>query len=160
MNSDLISRSALKEIFLQDRCGDNFLPKHFVISTIDNAPTVEPTYQMPKDYIKNKLDYSRPQGEWIIIDDTEKFIAKCSVCGRIEDSRMVKYHPFCRCGADMRGDKMTNKEAIERLKWVEKRISDITYSPESFEALDLAIKALEFIEENVPKTFDDYLNGE
>lgn len=38
---------------------------------------------------------------------------------------------------------MTSKEAIERLKWVEKRISDITYSPESFEALELAIKALE-----------------
>lgn len=46
---------------------------------------------------------------------------------------------------------MTNKEAIERLKWVEKRICDITYSPESFEALELAIRALEFI---------DYLNGE
>lgn len=38
---------------------------------------------------------------------------------------------------------MTNKEVIERLKWVEKRISDITYSPESFEALEIAIKALE-----------------
>lgn len=38
---------------------------------------------------------------------------------------------------------MTNKEAIERLKWVKKRICDITYSPESFEAISLAIKALE-----------------
>ena len=38
---------------------------------------------------------------------------------------------------------MTNKEAIERLKWVNKRICDITYSPESFEAIDLAIKALD-----------------
>lgn len=38
---------------------------------------------------------------------------------------------------------MTNEEAIERLKWVRKRICDITYSPESFEALNLAIKALE-----------------
>ena len=37
----LIDANALKEIFLQDRCGDNFLPKHYVISTIDNAPTVE-----------------------------------------------------------------------------------------------------------------------
>ena len=37
---------------------------------------------------------------------------------------------------------MTNKEAIEQLKWVKKRICDITYSPESFEALNLAIKAL------------------
>lgn len=38
---------------------------------------------------------------------------------------------------------MTNKEAIEQLKWVKKRICDITYSPESFEAINLAIKALE-----------------
>lgn len=45
----------------------------------------------------------RPQGEWILVDDTEKFIAKCSVCGRTEDSRMIKYHPFCHCGARMKG---------------------------------------------------------
>lgn len=38
---------------------------------------------------------------------------------------------------------MTNKEAIKQLEWVKKRICDITYSPESFEALNLAIKALE-----------------
>ena len=38
---------------------------------------------------------------------------------------------------------MTNKEAIEQLKWVRKRICDITYSPESFEAINLAIQALE-----------------
>lgn len=44
----------------------------------------------------------RPRGRWIIVDDTEKFIAKCSVCGIIEDSRMVKDYPFCHCGADMR----------------------------------------------------------
>ena len=35
---------------------------------------------------------------------------------------------------------MTNKEAIERLKWVQKRICDITYSPESFEALTLLLE--------------------
>lgn len=38
---------------------------------------------------------------------------------------------------------MTNKEAIEQLEWVEERICKITYSPESFEAINLAIKALE-----------------
>lgn len=42
---------------------------------------------------------------------------------------------------------MTNQEAIEQLKWVRNRISDITYSPESFEAINLAIEALEDIEE-------------
>ena len=50
---------------------------------------------------ENRAD--RPQGKWIIVDDCEQFIAKCSVCGRIEDSRMVKDYPFCHCGADMRG---------------------------------------------------------
>ena len=49
-----------------------------------------------------EVAFERPQGEWIIVDDTEQFIAKCSVCGRIEDSRMVKDYPFCHCGADMR----------------------------------------------------------
>ncbi len=48
------------------------------------------------------LKEQRPHGEWVIVDDCEHFIAKCSVCGRIEDSRMVKNYPFCRCGADMR----------------------------------------------------------
>lgn len=38
---------------------------------------------------------------------------------------------------------MNNKEAIGQLEWVKKRICDITYSPESFEAINLAIKALE-----------------
>lgn len=37
---------------------------------------------------------------------------------------------------------MTNKEAIERLKWVKKRIGEITYSPESLEALNIAIGAI------------------
>ena len=44
----------------------------------------------------------RPKGEWIIVDDCEQFIAKCSVCGRVEDSRKVKDYPFCHCGAAMR----------------------------------------------------------
>ena len=44
----LIDANALKEIFLQDRCGDNFLPKHYVISTIDNAPTVEVKFEKEK----------------------------------------------------------------------------------------------------------------
>ena len=48
------------------------------------------------------LKEQRPHGKWIIVDDCEHFMAKCSVCGRIEDSRLVKYYPFCRCGADMR----------------------------------------------------------
>lgn len=56
---------------------------------------------------------------------------------------------------------MTNKEAIKYL------IAPFATSTKSYneylkqkEAYELAIKALEFIEENYPKTFIDYLNGE
>jgi hypothetical protein len=38
----------------------------------------------------------RNKGEWIIIDDCEKFIAKCSKCNSIIDSRHLKdYCPYC-----------------------------------------------------------------
>jgi len=40
-------------------------------------------------------------GHWIIVDDCEQFIAKCSECGRIEDSRMINKYPYCHCGAKM-----------------------------------------------------------
>lgn len=40
-------------------------------------------------------------GHWIIIDDCEKFIAKCSECGQIEDSRMIGKYAYCHCGARM-----------------------------------------------------------
>lgn len=43
-------------------------------------------------------------GHWIIVDDCEKFIAKCSVCGRVEDSRMVHKYPYCHCGAKMESE--------------------------------------------------------
>lgn len=43
-------------------------------------------------------------GHWIIIDDCEKFIAKCSECGRIEDSRMIHNYPYCHCGAKMESE--------------------------------------------------------
>ena len=44
-------------------------------------------------------------GRWIIIDDTEQFIAKCSICGRTEDSRCINDMPYCHCGVKMDGDK-------------------------------------------------------
>lgn len=41
-------------------------------------------------------------GHWITIDDCELFVAKCSECGKIVDSRMInKYQYCCRCGARM-----------------------------------------------------------
>lgn len=50
---------------------------------------------------------------------------------------------------------MTNEEAIRIMQ----TYIDIKSESEA-EALDLAIKALKFIDENYPKTFIDYLNGE
>lgn len=50
---------------------------------------------------------------------------------------------------------MTNKEAIEKLAYIKTHDTD----PEDYEVFELAIKAFEFIEENFPNTFIDYLNG-
>lgn len=50
-------------------------------------------------------------GYWIIIDDCEKFIAKCSECGQIEDSRMIDTYEYCHCGAKMiETQERSNKE--------------------------------------------------
>lgn len=51
---------------------------------------------------------------------------------------------------------MTNKEIIEQLEWIKKRISNITYSPESFEALNLAEKAVSALENRA--SVDTFIN--
>lgn len=99
MNDDLISRSALKEEFAKHEDRKGYLIGDWE-EFIDNAPTVEQSYQEPKDYIKNKLDYSRPQGEWIYgcFD-----YSKCSNCDYANHYGDL---PFCpNCGADMRKEK-------------------------------------------------------
>lgn len=53
---------------------------------------------------------------------------------------------------------MTDNKAIELIQGIEEDGRNVT--TEHIEALTLAIKALEFIDENFPKTFIDYLNGE
>lgn len=62
-----------------------------LIEDIVNAPTVE------AEPVKH--------GRWIIIDDVEKFLAKCSECGRVEDTRLIEDYPYCHCGAKMDGGK-------------------------------------------------------
>lgn len=52
---------------------------------------------------------------------------------------------------------MTNKEAVKLIREIEEDGRNVT--SEHIKALDIAIKALEFIEENFPNTFIDYLNG-
>lgn len=72
---------------------------------IANAPTVEPTYQMPEDYIKNKLDYSRPQGEWIIQpkENSQSAILICNRCNHFIPITVDKN--FCpNCGASMKDE--------------------------------------------------------
>ena len=57
---------------------------------------------------------------------------------------------------------MTNEDAIKQLQFRVDYAKSFEHSDADFvpvEALDLAIKALEFIEENYPNTFNDYLNG-
>lgn len=54
---------------------------------------------------------------------------------------------------------MTNEEAMEVLREIKEHPSMGVELSEEYEALDLAIKGLEFINENYPKTFIDYLNG-
>ena len=47
---------------------------------------------------KDGKERARPQepktGHWIIIDDCELFMAKCSECGEIVDSRMISKYPY------------------------------------------------------------------
>lgn len=37
---------------------------------------------------------------------------------------------------------MTREEAIDRIKWAKQRLDSVTYSPETQEALNMAIEAL------------------
>lgn len=114
MNNDSISREWLEDAFDNLCCHNCKICRNFRIedsfykcALIDNAPTVEQSYQEPKDYIKNKLDYSRPQGEWIekverrgcFAGDKTVYSYTCPFCGAKE----FKKYPFCHCGADMRG---------------------------------------------------------
>lgn len=62
--------------------------------------TMYPNFE---DYV-DMLPSVTPQpkmGYWIIIDDCELFMAKCSECGEIVDSRMISKYPYCHCGAKM-----------------------------------------------------------
>lgn len=56
---------------------------------------------------------------------------------------------------------MTNKEALARFKGDLVMMETVSsHKTKQMEMYEIAIKALEFIEENFPKTFDDYLQGE
>ena len=67
---------------------------------IDRAQAVEQAY-VDKMVELAVEETKRPNGKWIIVDDCEHFIAKCSECGEIVDSRMINNYPYCHCGAEM-----------------------------------------------------------
>lgn len=65
-----------------------------IMSIINDAPTVEPTFGLFKDMLCAECD-KRPTGEWIL----HGMIYCCSECGRGVDNQ----ENFCpNCGADMR----------------------------------------------------------
>ena len=73
---------------------------------VDIHGDIEGDYEIIKEYEEPKT------GHWIIIDDCEKFIAKCSECGQIEDSRMIGKYAYCHCGARMSENPTGSKPEI------------------------------------------------
>ena len=85
---------------------------------VKTMPSVTPKYtdeeidkiqEVEQAYVDKMVELAvketkRPKGHWIIIDDCELFMAKCSECGEIVDSRMINKYPYCHCGAEMRGE--------------------------------------------------------
>lgn len=72
-----------------------------VIDEIDNTPTVEDRTRevLSLQETIRKLTKERPQGEWILCEDT--YFSKCSICGDIWlNEECGNYCP--NCGAYMR----------------------------------------------------------
>lgn len=81
-----------------------------VFETIDNAPTVE--YSFEKAFQKTVCEQrlycpERPKGKWLV--NPHSMVMKCMNCGHEENAKDVgivdKDKHFCYwCGADMRGE--------------------------------------------------------
>ena len=125
MNNDLISREALKKAIDHLQYTDDFCVKHQIDNSIslcvlekiiDNAPTVNDCpnceYKLESDYIRSSSSYkelidlrkfkeenTRPQGKWILCEDTH--FSKCSICGDIWLNEEC-WNYCSNCGADMR----------------------------------------------------------
>ena len=67
-----------------------------ILEGFDSRPAIEALEDLPSVTPQSEI------GHRIIVDDCEKFIAKCSECGRIEDSRMKSKYSYCHCGAKMK----------------------------------------------------------
>ena len=113
MDNDLISRSALKEIWeLYEKYQPSLATNVYEFGValkgiIDNAPTVEYTFEeaFQKTVCEQRLYCpARPQGEWNKIG---KDTFNCNKCGHtfiiIQGENSMHFCP--NCGADMRGEK-------------------------------------------------------
>jgi hypothetical protein len=105
----LIDADALKEKFKErsywtytHEYGDA-IPIGWIMSGIDNAPTVEPDMDFAKECYANGYEdgkNERPQGEWINTRPPEMSDnIVCSLCG-YDSIASFNYCP--NCGADMR----------------------------------------------------------
>lgn len=113
MNNDLISRSALKKA-IRNPNDKRYLSESIislVFERIDNAPTVEYTFEeaFQKTVCENKLycPNKRQKGEWVFVQyDANPNIGNwhCSECRFIARSS-IEHLLFCpNCGAKMKGN--------------------------------------------------------
>lgn len=113
MNNDLISRKWLTDAIRNRRTYLSYEDAKDIIDLIDNAPTVEYTFEeaFQKTVCEQRLYCpARPQGEWIYDELLNNW--KCSECGETPKTIgyagntdfMKEHFKFCNhCGADMRG---------------------------------------------------------
>ena len=112
MDNDLISRSALKEQFIEGA-----YTSKGVREIIANAPTVEVRDNFDLGYIQGLEDgkNERPHDKWLITAEDSEGIHRiqCPFCRYEKGSDFIDYitvtfeklPPFCEsCGADMRGE--------------------------------------------------------
>jgi ribosomal protein L40E len=104
--NDWIENAKDKETKIRASAVKTFIAE--VILTINNAPTVEYTFEeaFQKTVCENKLYCpSRPQGKWIRKVDEAGFISHiCSKCGAEIEVEDPKDDKFCfNCGAEMKG---------------------------------------------------------
>ena len=104
LQGDLISREALKKAFNEELSAGTgeLLYTSTIMEIIDNAPTVPlPNFKdgYKQAILDGKTNFSRPQGEWILCEDT--YFSKCSICGDIWLNE--ECGNYCsNCGASMR----------------------------------------------------------
>ena len=108
MNNDLISRDALKKALTNAHINMaltfDISSFNYVMNTIDNAPTVEPTFGLFKEMLCAECE-KRPQGEWIRTGSlgNENAHYECSNCHHGDEHAESQEVPYCWfCGAKMK----------------------------------------------------------